>query len=176
MIDATVTAPRKFADTVGRDPLMSARLSRTEYGEFNIRNKRVNLDAATVALLSMANGLLPLEELGRRVGLSPSGTLEVGKRLLELGYLSRPPQVAPVSRDPLSPEMRDTVRKLRPILVRFAGNEAAFALEVDAPKCKDLADLVVCMRRRFTDPGQRDQFTAAVMSELCDPPVTRRQH
>jgi hypothetical protein len=98
---------------------------------------------------------------------------KVARELIAAGYLQRPDEPPP-SRDPLPPEMRENVRLLRPILVRFAGQQAAFALEVDAPNCATMADLVVATRRRFADPAERDRFTQAVMTELQLGPGTQR--
>jgi hypothetical protein len=173
MTDHLITAAETSASSSNRHPLLSARLVRTEYAQFNLRKKRVELDAATVLLIKLASGELTLEELGRHVGLSPTGALQVGQQLMERGYLTRAPAVSPTWHDPLSPELRAAVRSLRPILVRFAGEEAAFTLEIDAPFCKDLADLVVYARRRFLDAKVRDQFMAAIMSELREPQNTR---
>lgn len=170
MQDDSVTQPPARPATLPHDPLLDARLRRTEYADHIMLTKKVSMDGATITLLKNASGLVPLIELGRRSGLSPAGTLDVARRLLEAGYLIRVEDGAPASRDPLTPEMRALVRRVRPILVRFAGEEAAFTLEVDAPHCKNLADLVVCMRRRFADPKVREQFTAAVMSEVQEPP------
>jgi hypothetical protein len=150
-----------------RDPLLGARLRRTDYALFIIRTKKVVMDAATISVINNARGLLPLQELGRQAGLSPAGTVDVARKLLEAGYLTRVESAAPVaSKDPLTPEVRALVRKLRPILVRYAGEEAAFALEVDAPQCNDLPGLVIAMRRRFNDATAREEFTAAATREL----------
>lgn len=152
-----------------RDPLLAARFRRTDYAMHIIRTKKVAMDAATISVITNANGMLPLQELGRMAGLSPAGTVEVARKLLDAGYLTRAEASAPVSsKDPLPPEMRALVRKLRPILVRHAGEEAAFALELDARQCHDLPGLVIAMRRRFKDPAARDAFTEAVKHELGD--------
>jgi hypothetical protein len=152
-----------------RDPLLGMRLRRTDYALHIVRTKKVAMDAATISIINNASGLLPLQELGRLAGLSPAGTADVGRKLLEAGYLVRAEGSTPVeSKDPLTPEMRALVRKLRPILVRYAGEEAAFALELDARQCHDLPGLVIAMRRRFKDASAREDFTAAVKRELGD--------
>lgn len=150
-----------------RDPLLLARVRRTDYALHVIRTKRVVMDTATISMITSADGLLPLQVLGRMAGLSPAGTVLVGRKLLDGGYLTRVEQQAAVATsDPLSPEMRALVRKLRPILVRYAGEEATFALEIDARHCDDLPGLIIAMRRRFIDPNAREAFVEAVKREL----------
>ncbi len=170
MPDNTLTQPPAPPTALQqRDPLLGARLRRTDYALYIIRTKKVAMDAATISVITNASGLLPLQELGRLAGLSPAGIVDVARKLLDAGYLTRAEVAAPVaSKDPLRTEMRALVRKLRPILVRYAGEEAAFALEIDAPQCRDLPGLVIAMRRRFNDATAREEFTAAVKRELGD--------
>ncbi|MCA3219270.1 MAG: hypothetical protein ING59_12075 [Burkholderiales bacterium] len=150
-----------------RDPLLLARVRRTDYALHVIRTNKVVMDAATLSMITNADGLLPLEVLGRMGGLSPAGTVLVGRKLLEAGYVTRVQEpTALATSDPLSPEMRALVRELRPILVRYAGEEAAFALEVDARQCNDLPGLIIAMRRRFIDANAREAFVSAVKREL----------
>ncbi len=168
-LDTLTLPPAQPATLQQRDPLLGVRLRRTDYALHIVRTKKVAMDAATISIINNASGLLPLKELGRLAGLSPAGTVDVARKLLEAGYLVRADDAAPVvSKDPLTPEMRALVRQIRPILVRYAGEEAAFALELDARQCHDLPGLVIAMRRRFRDAGAREEFTAAVKRDLGD--------
>lgn len=147
------------------------RLKRSEYVDQLLLARKVNLDRDTLRLLNAADGRYRLSDLAKDLLLSPVDAMRIAQQLIQIGYLQRP-DAPPPSRDPLPADMRENVRRLRPILVRLAGPEAAFALELDAPHCRDLADLVVRMQRRFADPQEREQFTQAVLAEMSPPPAT----
>jgi hypothetical protein len=157
--------PATSNDSTVDKRLWGERLRRSDYVEHLLKQRTVNLPRPTLRLLEQIDGRRRLSDLAKDLLLAPAEALAVARELIAAGYLQRP-DAPPPSRDPLPPEMRENVRRLRPILVRFAGQQAAFALEVDAPNCATMADLIVATRRRFADPAERDRFTQAVMTEL----------
>jgi hypothetical protein len=156
--------------------LWEAHLRRTGYAEDLIRDRKIELDRLSLALLRIADGTRPLRALAIGLHLDAEQALSLARRLVEAGLvvpIEPPPPL--VVHDPLEPKMRQIVRRLRPILTDIAGPEAAFALELDAPECRDAADLIIRMRRRFLDPQLREQFMVAARLALQpaadEPPV-----
>lgn len=149
--------------------LWDVHLQRTRYADDLLARGTIELDPLSLALLRNADSSRPLRDIAIALDLRADRATAITQKLLDSGLVvpAVPPQVA--TRDPLSPEMREHVRRLRPILIEHAGPEAAYALEVDAPGCRDLADLVVHMRRRFIDPQARDRFTAAALQLTAAP-------
>jgi hypothetical protein len=143
--------------------LWDLHVQRTRYADDLLARRTIELEPLSLALLRNADGSRPLRDLAIALDLRADRAKAIAQKLLDSGLPvpTAPPRVD--SRDPLSPQMREIVRRLRPILIEHAGPEAAYALEVDAPDCKDLADLVVRMRRRFIDLQARDRFTAAAL-------------
>lgn len=149
--------------------LWDMHLQRTRYADDLLARGTIELDPLSLALLRNADGSRPLRDMAIALDLRADRARTIAQKMLDAGLVvpTVPPQVD--TRDPLSPQMREHVRRLRPVLIEHAGLEAAYALEVDAPECRDLADLVVRMRRRFIDPNARDRFTAAAL-QLSAPP------
>jgi hypothetical protein len=170
------TEPRPLPDAPGELPaLWDVHLRRTGYADDLVRLRKIELDRISLALLRIADGTRPLRDLAIALHLDTEQALALAQRLLAAGLVV--PAVAPPpppTHDPLTPQMRQIVRRLRPILTELAGPEAAFALEVDAPECTDAADLIIRMRRRFLDPELRERFTAAARLAVRpdeDPPA-----